>query len=682
MATVVAIDVDVPDPKIRIKPLAERLPDEPRLNDEMLKLTRFVSDYYLCSWGEAIETALPPKAAEHKPKLQLQLQDASQRPSARATSQNKLLQKVEQSETPLPWDLLDSSERRAARALEQLGSICVTPVQGVEVANAPPQPQSGPTPTPGQAQVLEPLLSAVDAAKFQPFLLYGSTGSGKTEVYFRAAERTLAAGRSVLYLVPEIGLTPLLLDKVLKRFPGQAVMLHSGLSARERLDGWHRIRRGEARLVVGTRSAIFAPIESLGLIVVDEEQDPSYKQDETPRYSGRDLALVRARECDAIVLLGSATPSLESFRHAQRGHYQLLELGGRVQDRPLPQVDIVDMRETYQASGEIEVLSPTLIDALGECLGRGEQALVLRNRRGWSVALLCPTCGERVQCPRCTITLTWHRSASRLRCHACAFETSRPDACGHCGAEELKLIGEGSEKIEDLLREALPEARIARMDRDTIRKRGAHAEMLRRFDSGEFNLLVGTQMIAKGHDFHRVTLVGVLSADQSLGLPDFRAGERTFQLLTQVAGRAGRGERPGRVVVQAFDPDHPILKLAQVQDYDAFYEREIRYRAALRYPPVAALVELIIRDDDEMRCQRWARSLGKAIRAQEQGRLLVAGPGPAPIERIKGRWRQQILVRLNNRRRLVAAIDAALSAVEGDVPRKAIQVDVDPLSVL
>jgi primosomal protein N' (replication factor Y) len=360
----------------------------------------------------------------------------------------------------------------------------------------------------------------------------------------------------------------------------------------------------------------------------------------------------------------------------------LLRLGDRIANRPLPEVVVVDMRQAYKQSGEVQSLSPQLSDELRACLDRGDQALVLRNRRGWSVALLCPRCGDRVQCPRCTITLTWHRSVRRLRCHACGFETAQPDECGHCGGDELKLIGEGSERIEALLAEALPGARIARMDRDTIRKRGAHAALLHRFDAGEIDILVGTQMIAKGHDFHRVTVVGVLSADQALGLPDFRAGERTFQLLTQVAGRAGRGERPGRVVVQAFDPEHPVIKLAARQDYEGFYEREIRYRATLRYPPVAALVELIVRDADELRCRGWARVLADALRRQENGRLIVAGPGPAPIERIRNLWRQQILVRTAGRRRLVRAVDRVLDEVDGQIPRRALQVDVDPSSVL
>ena len=686
VATVVEPDAPDPAGDVRVKPIAEHLAEAPTLPADLLELTRFVSDYYLCSWGEAIETALPPQAPAARPRRRVVRtgRETSAVP-ARAVKQHALIASIEKAGGALDWQSLDASSRRAANALVRHGVVAIEEVDEEEPVGASARdatPQQGPTPTPAQLQVLKEIEPAIDRREFETFLLYGATGSGKTEVYLRAAEQTLRAGRSVLYLVPEIGLTPLLLNTISKRFPGQAVVMHSALAARERLAAWRSVRRGETRLVVGTRSAIFAPVRDLGLVVVDEEQDASYKQDETPRYNGRDLAVVRAQAAGAVVLMGSATPSLETFRHAKTGRYHLLRLGGRVADRPMAEVVRVDMRETYKAGGEVQVLSPMLIDELGACLERGDQALVLRNRRGWSVALLCPTCGERVQCDRCSLTLTWHRSASRLRCHACGFETMKPEECARCGSADIKLIGEGSERVEDLLEQALPGARIARMDRDTIRRRGAHETLLRRFDRGDIDILVGTQMIAKGHDFHRVTVVGVLSADQSLGLPDFRAGERTFQLLTQVAGRAGRGERAGRVIVQAFDPDHAVVKLAAEQDYERFYEREIRYRATLRYPPVAALVNLIVRDNDELRCRTWARTLADALRHREQGRLILAGPGPAPIERIKDRWRQQILVRTAGRRRLVRAVDAALSEVEGDVPRRAIQVDVDPLSVL
>jgi primosomal protein N' (replication factor Y) len=482
--------------------------------------------------------------------------------------------------------------------------------------------------------------------------------------------------------VPEIGLTPLLLTTVRQRFPGTAVVLHSGLARRERFDAWESVRRGRCRFVVGTRSAVFVPLPDLGLVIVDEEQDTSYKQNETPRYNGRDLAVVRARERGAMIILGSATPSMESFRHARAGRYALLRLGGRVERRPLPDVRIVDMREEYHGEGEVTPLSAPLADELRACVDRGDQALILRNRRGWATALHCPTCGERVQCPRCSIAMTWHREARRLRCHYCGFEQGHPDRCPHCGGEELNQLGEGTERIEDVLHHTLPGARIERMDRDTIRRRGAHEKMLRRFDRGEIDVLVGTQMIAKGHDFPKVTLVGVLSADQTLGLPDFRAAERAFQLLTQVAGRAGRGERPGTVVVQAFDAGHPVLRLAADQDYEAFFDREIQYRRALRYPPLSALVQILIQEKDPVLARRWAAEVAEAVRAAEPRRILLAGPGPAPVERIKGRYRQQILVRAAGRRRLVETVDRALRAVEGKVPRRALTVDVDPLSLL
>ncbi len=686
VATVVEPTAPEPGGDVRVKPITERLEEAPRLPAELLELTRFVADYYLCSWGEAIETALPPQPARGRPRKRL-VRTAAARPelSPRAVRQIELLDRLEQHGGSLLMDGLSAPARRAIPALVEHGLVRVealTEEPADDAAEAVTVPEPGYPPTAAQRSVLDELEPAIDGKRFETFLLYGSTGSGKTEVYLRAAERTLAAGRSVIYLVPEIGLTPLLLATISRRFPGQAVVMHSARSARERLAAWRRVRRGDARLVIGTRSAIFAPVHDLGLIVVDEEQDASYKQDETPRYNGRDLAVVRARSARAVVLMGSATPALETFRHARAGRYRLLRLGERIASRPLAEVLRVDMRETYKASGEIEILSPELIAELRACLERGDQALVLRNRRGWAVALLCPTCGERVQCPRCSLTLTWHRSVVRLRCHACGFETKKPEACSRCGAEDLKEIGQGSEQVEDRLARALPGARIERMDRDTVRRRGAHEALLRRFDAGEIDVLVGTQMIAKGHDFHRVTVVGVLSADQSLGLPDFRAGERTFQLLTQVAGRAGRGERAGRVIVQAFDPEHPVIRLAASQDYERFYEREIRYRATLRYPPVAALVNLIVRDADELRCRTWAKALADALRRRERGRLILAGPGPAPVEKIKNRWRQQILVRTAGRRRLVRAVDATLEEIEGVIPRRAIQIDVDPLSVL
>jgi len=684
VGTVVEWPAARPDSGVEIRSIETVLDAARRLPREILELTRFVSDYYLCSWGEAIDAASPPECPPARPRAVRRLGPAD--PAAlgvRAVARRRLLEALPADGTPLSLDALAGPERRAAQALSRAGWVELVAEDPASRGDTGTEPAAAaPTPTAAQAAVLEDLLPAVAAGAYAPHLLFGATGSGKTEVYFRAARAALDRGRDVIYLVPEIGLTPLLSARIEQRFPGSAALLHSGLSARERARAWDDLRDGRRRLAVGARSAVFAPVRDLGLVVVDEEQDGSYKQEESPRYNARDLAIVRARAAGAVALLGSATPSLESFRHALAGRYRLLRLGGRVEQRPLPTVRLVDMRIEYRKAREVTCLSQPLAEELRACLVRREQALILRNRRGWACALLCPDCGERVVCRRCSVALTWHRAADRLRCHYCGAEERRPESCPSCGGPEPEPIGEGTERVEEVIRAAVPGARVERMDRDTVRSRGAHAGLLRRFERGEVDVLVGTQMIAKGHDFPRVTLVGVLSADQTLGMPDFRAGERAFQLLTQVAGRAGRGERPGTVVVQAFAPDHPLLRQAALQDFEAFYEREIRYRRALRYPPLAAMVKVVVQDREEPRARLWAERLGQALRNASGERLLVGGPGPAPIERLRGRFRQQILVRSAGRRRLVAAVGRALAAVEGQVPRRSIQVDVDPYSML
>ena len=623
--TVVAWPAPAPDAGVEVKDLLEPLAASPALDPQLLELTRFVADYYLCSWGEAIEAALPP-------------------------------------DPPAP--------KRAAKA----AAIAEDRTSG--------EPARGPVPTPAQASVLERLLPAVAAKEFAPFLLWGATGSGKTEIYLRAAEAALSLGRGVLYLVPEIGLTPLLVARIEARFPGKVAMLHSAMPPRARRAAWEDVRRGAKSFVVGARSAVFAPLPDVGLVIVDEEHDPSYKQEDAPRYSGRDVAVVRARFASAPVVLGSATPSVESFHHARQSRYTLLALGARVKDRPMPEVRLVDMREEFRRAGEITPLSKPLVEALVMCLERGEQALILRNRRGWAAAILCPACGQRVSCRHCSLALTWHRKEARLRCHACGAHQPRPAACPACGGTELRELGEGTERIEDEIGKAVPSARIERMDRDTVSRRGSHEAILKRFDAGAIDVLVGTQMIAKGHDFPRVTLVGVLAADHALGLPDFRAGERAFQLLTQVAGRAGRGDRLGIVIAQAYDPAHPILLHAAKQDYEAFYDVEIRYRRALRYPPLAALVQIMVTELREAQAWRIANDVADALHAASAGRLTVTGPGPAPIERLRGLYRMQILVRSAGRRRLVETVSTALLPFEATAARRAIHVDVDPVSLL
>jgi primosomal protein N' (replication factor Y) len=623
--TVVLCPAPQPASGVEVRDLETTLPGSPALDPHLLELTRFVADYYLCSWGEAIEAALPPD------------------PPARKRPQK-----------PTPPRLADE----------------------------PAAPFRALYPTPAQSEVLRILLPVVASRTFGSFLLWGATGSGKTEVYLLAAEAALAAGRGVLYLVPEIGLTPLLVSRIEARFPGQVATLHSAVPPRARRAAWEEIRAGTKRFVVGARSAVFAPIPDLGLVIVDEEHDPSYKQEDAPRYNGRDVAVVRARLASVPVVLGSATPSLESFHHARQGRYVLLTLGGRVEDRPMPVVTLVDMREEFRSRGDVTPVSRALAAALVDCLERGEQALILRNRRGWAAAILCPACGKRLTCRQCSLALTWHKKERRLRCHACGGWQPLPALCPGCGGADLRELGEGTERIEDEIAQIVPGARIERMDRDTVRGRGAHERILRRFERGEVDVLVGTQMIAKGHDFPRVTLVGVLGADHALGLPDFRAGERAFQLLTQVAGRAGRGERPGRVIAQAFDPGHPVLLHAAKQDYEAFYAAEIRYRRALRYPPLAALVQIIVSEQREAQAWRIANDVGSALEAASAGRLTITGPGPAPIERLRGLHRMQLLVRSAGRRRLVETVAEALAPFEGKSARRAIHVDVDPVSLL
>jgi primosomal protein N' (replication factor Y) len=685
VGTVVEWPAAPPEADVKVRPIDAILTHVRPLTPELLELTRFVADYYLCSWGEAIETALPPDPGRRPVRRAVRRLPAADREElpSRAVARRRLLDALPADGSPRPLDALGGPDPRVVRALAEMGWVeVVEAVEPAGPAGAAAAPAPAPEPTRGQKAVLHELAPALAVGEFRPFLLFGATGSGKTEIYLRASREVLDRGRGVLWLVPEIGLTPLLVSQISERFPGTVALLHSGLSKRQRQESWLRARDGACRLVVGTRSALFAPVRELGLIVVDEEQDGSYKQSETPRYNARDLAVVRARAARAVLLLGSATPSMESFQHARAGRYGLLRLGGRIKQRPLPGVRLVDMRSEYLRSKRVQPVSDELASELRACVERGEQALVLRNRRGWAAAVFCPTCGGRVVCSNCSVTMTWHQSAKRLRCHYCGRAEGFPGGCPTCGAETLKLLGEGTERIEDDLRDAVPGATIERMDRDTVRGRGAHERLLRRFDRGEIDVLVGTQMIAKGHDFPRVTLVGVLSADQALGLPDFRAGERVFQLLTQVAGRAGRGERPGTVLIQAFDTDHPLLHQAAVQDYEAFFDDEVRYRRALRYPPFSALVQLLVTDREASQARLWADTLVEALRREGEGKLILSGPGPAPLERLQGRYRQQILVRTAGRRRLVAAVGRALGAVEGRIPRRALVVDVDPYSLL
>ncbi|MGA8309002.1 MAG: primosomal protein N', partial [Terriglobales bacterium] len=443
-----------------------------------------------------------------------------------------------------------------------------------------------------QQVALKNIQERVDSSKFAGMLLHGITGSGKTAIYLAAMRAVLEAGRSAILLVPEIGLTPAVAADLHQLFGDEVAILHSGLSDKERAEQWHRIKRGEARMVVGTRSAVFAPVFDLALVIVDEEQDPSYKQEEMPRYHARDVAVMRAKMANAVVVLGSATPSLESYFNAKKNKYTLLELPDRVEKRPLPEVEIIDMRQEFQETGSEQVISRKLAEEIKERLERKEQVMVLLNRRGYSPVVLCRSCGKTLECKNCAIAMTHHKRSHRMECHYCGYTAPVPKACVHCGSEYVYFLGTGSEKLEELLHGTFPQARIGRLDRDTVRDREDFERALNALDEGELDLLVGTQMIAKGHDIHGVTLVGVVGADMALGFPDFRAAERTFQLLTQVAGRAGRGQTPGKVVLQTYFPDHYAVQYAAQHDFMGFYEKELRFRSWMHYPPYSALANV------------------------------------------------------------------------------------------
>lgn len=549
---------------------------------------------------------------------------------------------------------------------------------------APPSaPIEGPVLTPAQSRVAERIVAAIDEGEPSTFVLRGVTGSGKTEVYFAAARRALDRGRGAIFLVPEIGLTPVFTRRVRERFGEQVALLHSRLSRKERQSAWSRIESGQAPLVVGPRSALFAPIARLGLIVVDEEHDPSYKQEEAPRYHARDIALVRARIEKAVAVLGSATPSVETWHAATSGRYHKLELEERIAGRPLPVVEIVDMREEFRRRGAPVLLSSALTSALIDAKERGEQAVILLNRRGYAAFALCRGCGEPAGCPHCSVSLVYHRSDETLQCHYCDHRRPRPDACELCGSPHIVFQGEGTERLERHLERSLPGVRVLRLDRDTARARGAHEKILREFEDGAADILVGTQMVAKGHDFPGVTVVGVLAADAILGFPDFRAAERTFQLLTQVAGRAGRGDRPGRVLVQAYRRDHYALRAAATHDHDEFHDKEILYRRALAYPPFTNLASVTVQGKDLAAASQRARAVVQRLVENGRGRVRVLGPALAPIARLRGVYRFQILLKAQARGRLNDALGRTLDdlSVEKGGTRDLI-VDVDPQQLL
>jgi primosomal protein N' (replication factor Y) len=703
---------------------------EPLIPMPIVALCSWVAEYYVCGPGDALAAAMPPgsRKVDHDDAPQGRpprtgfrtrrvaalsthgvsyLQAAGEAVPAGhsrplTTKQREALDVLSSVPPGLPVSALrergvsgDTLTRLATRGLVLLR----TEVEDRDPFEAAaPAAEVDPTRvlTSEQAAAFERLSSLVDEARFKVALLRGVTGSGKTEVYLRLAEHTRRSGRQALMLVPEIALTPALAAAARAAVGARVAIQHSALSDGERHEQWHRMRRGEVDVVVGTRSAVFAPLPRVGLIVVDEEHDGSYKQEEAPRYNGRDVAIVRASREGAVVVLGSATPSMETFQNAATGKYERIVLDRRVLDRPLADVRIVDMREEYASEGPDLVISRALAAAVAERLTRREQVIVLLNRRGYATAVFCRQCGDTFECPNCSVSLTVHltrggrhaprdpasaRVEGRARCHYCNYSMRIPSACRKCAAPYLEQAGFGTEKVEEQLAVQFPEARIARIDRDSIRRKGSLTALLGRFAAGELDVLVGTQMIAKGHDFPNVTLVGVISADVGLGLADFRAAERTFQLLTQVADRAGRGERAGEAIVQTLFPEHYSIRLARTQDYPAFFERELHYRRSMHYPPVVALINIVVRG------RTLDEALGTAgdIARQLQPHCVVhgfatLGPAPAPLVRLRGEHRAQLLLKGTRRARMRDALKAVLT--EMPEARRRVTVDVDPLNVL
>jgi primosomal protein N' (replication factor Y) len=538
--------------------------------------------------------------------------------------------------------------------------------------------------TAAQSETLQKIDKAIAARKYHTFLLHGITGSGKTEIYIRAMRTVLEQGRTAMMLVPEIALTPIFSRRLRAIFGDDVAILHSSLSIGERFDEWRRLKSGEARIAIGTRSAVFAPMENLGVVVVDEEHDTSYRQHEMPFYHGRDVAIMRANMSNAVVILGSATPALESFYNAQRGKYEYLHLPDRIGNRPLAQAELLDMREVFNEKGKDEVFSDRLLAAIEETHALGEQSIILLNRRGYSSFILCRSCGESIKCPNCDITLTFHKRVNSLVCHYCNFRRRMPEKCPNCESQFLFYVGEGTEQLADILRKKFPQIRSARVDRDTISRRRLFEETILDFAAGEIDMLVGTQMLAKGHDFPNVTLVGVVSVDAGLGLPDFRSAERTFQLLTQVAGRAGRGDKPGRVLIQTYYPEHYALQYAQDQNYAGFYEEELAFRQRFGFPPFVSLASVLVHHSNYEYAWQTAQLVRNCLQsANPEKKVIILGPAPAPLARLKGEFRVQILLKSPNRKRLREVLDRALAEVQdrhGDM--RIVKVEIDPMNLM
>ncbi len=687
-----------PPATMKVRPIEKALEPDAALPPDLIALLRFAAEHYRYPLGEAIRSALPPGlsgkvegkiARPNEIHFAVVEDGADPARLSRAPSQAAVLSyllavggraTVEEVAHAIPG-ARESLKKLVERKLCRIESeeVKATVRAGLEAGQHLAL-------TPEQTVAVAALEGALSEGGFKPFLLHGVTGSGKTEVYLRAMEHALSLGKGGLILVPEIALTPQLVGRFRSRFGQRVGVLHSGLKDRERLHQWQALRRGDIQIAVGVRSALFAPVENLGLVVVDEEHDPSFKQEEKLRYHARDLAVFRARHCNATIVLGSATPSLETLENTRRGRYALLELKVRVDDRPMPKVELVDLRvhRPRQAGVEPPILSEPLKTAMAETLARGQQVILFLNRRGHSTFLVCEVCGDPLRCQACDVSLTHHLSMRRVTCHYCGTSLPKPPGCLGCGGKLLEL-GAGTEKVEGEVAEAFPQARVARLDRDSATNAERLTELLASFARRELDILVGTQMVAKGHDFPGVTLVCVVLADTALGLPDFRAAERTFQLLAQVGGRAGRGKDEGRVLVQTYNPETEAVARVVAHDFAGFSEQELRWRKQLAYPPYTRMVAVRIEGANPDETARVAKQIGarvaKKLPPPSHGVRLL-GPAPAPVTKIKGQTRWQLLMKGPTHASL-APLAAEVEALQAELPRSVkVTIDVDPVGML
>jgi primosomal protein N' (replication factor Y) len=677
--------------EVDVKDAHTLVDSEPVCNPEILQLARWVADYYACPLGEVIRAALPPGMTPKsrsgskfvRPKLRRFVRLTSNGAEQKLTdTQRRVLATL--ADGPMSLQALLTTADVSASTVTSLEKKALVEIYDEAIRRDPLAETLGVTDaehtlTAAQSSVLTNIEQQMNSGSYSVFLLHGVTGSGKTEIYMRAMSKALSLGRSAMMLVPEIALTPVFSRRLRARFGDQVAIFHSSLQKGERYDEWTRVRNGDARVVIGTRSAVFAPVKNLGLIVVDEEHESSYRQQESPYYNARDVAIVRAQKESATVVLGSATPSLESFHNARKGKYHFIALPERIGARPMAQAKIIDMRNVFVRHGKPRVFSDELLEAIRETHERGEQSIILLNRRGYSSFILCRSCGETVQCPNCDVTLTYHRSERVIVCHYCNHREAVPRVCPSCGKKYIYYVGEGTEQLEEMLKLLFPALRVARIDRDTTARRKVFEQTLVDFSAGRIDTLVGTQMLAKGHDFPNVTLVGVVSVDAGLALPDFRSAERTFQLITQVAGRAGRGDRPGRVLIQTYHPYHYALRHACAQDYEAFYDEELRYRQNHSYPPFVALASLLVHGPDLGKVRNDSVELRKQLDLVNQERKCrVLGPAPAPLSRLKGEHRFQLLIKSRSRKDLREIADKAMRAVN----LRSINLEIDPVSIM